>query len=108
VNAAELAALRGEIAKLRATVDALTRVVGLFYHAGYDDALGHTPAAAPRAGKPRRSRSRPSEGGAVMTSRRPYRRRRVRVYLRLGCGPIGCSVPLLAALVAVVLVVMFA
>ena len=57
MNAAELAALRGEIAKLRATVDALTRIVGLFY-TGYDDALGHAPAGAGRAGKPRRGRSR--------------------------------------------------
>jgi hypothetical protein len=37
---------------------------------------------------------------------RRYRRRRARVYLRLGCGPIGCSAPLLAALAALVLVVM--
>jgi hypothetical protein len=27
------------------------------------------------------------------------------VYLRSGCGPVGCSVPLCAALVAIVLVV---
>jgi hypothetical protein len=32
---------------------------------------------------------------------RRYRRRRARVYLRLGCGPVGCSVPLLAALGAI-------
>jgi hypothetical protein len=38
-------------------------------------------------------------------TRRTYRRRRPRVYLRSGCGPIGCSVPLLVAIAAVLLAV---
>lgn len=33
------------------------------------------------------------------------RRRRVRLYLRFGCGPVGCSVPLLAALAALIALV---
>jgi hypothetical protein len=37
-----------------------------------------------------------------------YRRRRARGYLRLGCGPIGCSIPLLAALAAIVALVLLA
>jgi hypothetical protein len=32
-------------------------------------------------------------------------RRRARAYLRLGCGPIGCSVPLLAFLAAILILV---
>jgi hypothetical protein len=39
---------------------------------------------------------------------RPRRRYRPRVYLRFGCGPIGCSVPLLAALAAIVALVLLA
>jgi len=38
---------------------------------------------------------------------RRYRRRRARVYLRSGCGPVGCSVPL-AVLAVIVAAVMLA
>jgi hypothetical protein len=37
-----------------------------------------------------------------------YRRRRARAYFRLGCGPVGCSIPLLAALAAIVAAVILA
>ena len=57
MSAGELAKLCDEIAKLRAEVAALTKVIGLFYHAGYDDAL-HIPAAARRPGKPPPTRRR--------------------------------------------------
>jgi hypothetical protein len=33
---------------------------------------------------------------------RRYRRRGPRVYLRSGCGPVGCSMPLAAAVAVVV------
>lgn len=38
MNEGELTALLGEIAKLRAEVAAMTRVIGLIYEAGRDDA----------------------------------------------------------------------
>jgi hypothetical protein len=57
VNESELAALLDEVAELRAATDALRRVIGLFYHAGYDDALNPGLRRARDASKPPRDRA---------------------------------------------------
>ena len=48
VTAAELAALRAEVAKLRERTNAMVRVIGIFYDAGRDDKRReHQPWAEP-------------------------------------------------------------
>jgi hypothetical protein len=79
---AEVAHLRGQLEKLH-TAEAIIGRAG----SGLPDS-----ACTRRRSHPGRVTLRPS------SDRRPYRRRRARVYLRLGCGPVGCSVPLLAVI----------
>jgi hypothetical protein len=56
VKADELAELCAEVARLRASTDALAKVIGLFYRAGYDDALNPGLVRARDASRPRRDR----------------------------------------------------
>ena len=52
MTAAELEALLAEVADLRERTEAMFRVAGIFYDAGWNDAVYAVPAGQPAARRP--------------------------------------------------------